>query len=36
MFSEIDRVLKTGGRYLCVSLAQDHILDKLLNSFKEK
>lgn len=35
-FSEIDRVLKVGGRYMCISLAQDHILSKLVGSFKEK
>jgi ubiquinone/menaquinone biosynthesis C-methylase UbiE len=36
LFAELDRVLKVGGRYICVSLAQDHILDKILSSFKEK
>ncbi|RNA07448.1 methyltransferase 13, partial [Brachionus plicatilis] len=36
MFNEIDRVLRVGGRYMCISLAQDHILNKLLESFKEK
>ncbi|CAF0861776.1 unnamed protein product [Brachionus calyciflorus] len=36
MFSEIDRVLKVGGRYICISLAQEHILHKVLESFKEK
>ena len=35
-FNEIDRVLKVGGRYMCISLAQDHILNSLVNSFKEK
>ena len=30
MFAEIERVLKIAGRYLCISLAQDHILKKLL------
>lgn len=29
-FSEIKRVLKLGGRYLCVTLLQSHILNKLL------
>jgi ubiquinone/menaquinone biosynthesis C-methylase UbiE len=33
MFAEIDRVLKTSGRYICISLAQDHILSKLLTSY---
>jgi ubiquinone/menaquinone biosynthesis C-methylase UbiE len=36
MFNELDRVLKVGGRYMCISLAQDHILEKLINSFVEK
>lgn len=34
MFAEITRVLKTSGRYLCVSLAQAHILQKLLRAFE--
>lgn len=29
-FSEIKRVLKFGGRYLCITLLQSHILKKLL------
>jgi len=33
MFAEILRVLKVGGRYICVTLAQDHILDRLLSFF---
>lgn len=33
MFSEVGRVLKMGGRYICVTLAQDHILEKLLECF---
>lgn len=32
-FSEIARVLKTGGRYICISLLQKHILDLILNYF---
>ncbi|XP_067001304.2 eEF1A lysine and N-terminal methyltransferase homolog [Anabrus simplex] len=35
LFSEIDRVLRVGGRYVCVSLLQDHILLKLLEYFQE-
>lgn len=33
MFDEIKRVLKVAGRYVCITLAQDHILEKLLNFF---
>ncbi|XP_049834606.1 eEF1A lysine and N-terminal methyltransferase homolog [Schistocerca gregaria] len=33
LFSEIDRVLRMGGRYVCVSLLQEHILLKLLEYF---
>nr|CAD7409038.1 unnamed protein product [Timema cristinae] len=33
LFSEIDRVLRVGGRYVCVSLLQSHILLKLLEFF---
>ena len=29
------RVMKVGGRYLCVSLAQDHVLECLMDNFKE-
>ena len=34
MFTEIERVLKIAGRYLCITLAQDHILKKLLEAFE--
>ena len=33
MFSEIHRVLKPGGRYICITLVQEHILDELLAYF---
>ena len=33
MFNEITRILKIGGRYICVSLAQGHILRELLSYF---
>ncbi|XP_023224128.1 methyltransferase-like protein 13 [Centruroides sculpturatus] len=33
MFSEIKRVLRPCGRYICVSLLQDFILKKMLNWF---
>jgi ubiquinone/menaquinone biosynthesis C-methylase UbiE len=36
LFNELDRVIKVGGRYMCVSLAQDHILDKIITSFVDK
>jgi hypothetical protein len=32
-FAEMTRVLKSGGRYICVSLLQSHILQKLLDYF---
>jgi spermidine synthase len=32
-FSEISRVLKTMGRYICISLLQEHIINKLLSFF---
>lgn len=36
MFDEIDRVLKLVGRYVCISLLQGHILDKVLSVFSRK
>lgn len=35
MLREIGRVLRQGGRYVCVSLLQDHILRKVLEYFPE-
>ncbi|KAK3088532.1 hypothetical protein FSP39_020234 [Pinctada imbricata] len=35
MFTEISRVLKQGGRYLCISLLQEHILNEVLKFFPE-
>ena len=35
MFSEIHRILKQSGRYICVTLAQQHILSELLSYFSE-
>ncbi|BES89337.1 Methyltransferase-like protein [Nesidiocoris tenuis] len=35
-FSEIDRVLRFGGRYIVVSLLQQHILEFVLSKFMEK
>ncbi|GFY49836.1 eEF1A lysine and N-terminal methyltransferase [Trichonephila inaurata madagascariensis] len=36
MFSQIDKVLHNGGRYLCFSLLQEHVLNKLLEWFTDK
>nr|SVE73445.1 EOG090X02SD [Daphnia atkinsoni] len=33
MFKEIDRVLKVGGRYICISLLQENILQCLVTYF---
>ncbi|KAK7861620.1 hypothetical protein R5R35_010125 [Gryllus longicercus] len=35
LLNEVDRVLRIGGRYVCVSLLQEHILEKLLE-FSER
>lgn len=32
-FSEIKKVLKSGGRYICISLLQEHILKFILKYF---
>ncbi|XP_053695220.1 eEF1A lysine and N-terminal methyltransferase homolog [Sabethes cyaneus] len=34
-FSELSRVLRVGGRYVCISLLQEHILRELLNYFPQ-
>ena len=33
MFKEIARVLRVGGRYICITLVQEHILDKIMDHF---
>lgn len=33
LFEEISRILKLGGRYICISLLQPHILSKLVEWF---
>lgn len=33
MFSEVERVLRLGGRYLCISLLQPHILHQIVHWF---
>ncbi|OWR41490.1 CGI-01 protein [Danaus plexippus plexippus] len=35
-FSEIKRLLKLGGRFICISLLQGHILSKLIDFFCDK
>ncbi|NWS75712.1 MET13 protein, partial [Crotophaga sulcirostris] len=36
MFAEVSRVLQIGGRYLCVSLAQEHVLKKAVEYFSQE
>lgn len=36
MFNEINRVLKLMGRYICISLLQEHILHKVIPFFAER
>ncbi|NXX93492.1 MET13 protein, partial [Centropus bengalensis] len=36
MFAEVSRVLQIGGRYLCVSLAQAHVLKKAVEYFSRE
>ncbi|KAG1677985.1 Methyltransferase-like protein 13 [Nymphon striatum] len=36
MFNEIQKVLKYGGRYICVSLLQEHIIRKILSWFPSR
>ena len=33
MWLEIQRVLKVAGRYVCITLAQEHILERMLTYF---
>lgn len=35
LFSEINRIIKPNGKYVCVSLLQEHILRRLLSYFVE-
>ena len=35
MFFEINRVLRVGGRYICVTLAQEHILHSIVEHFQD-
>ncbi|XP_007525255.1 eEF1A lysine and N-terminal methyltransferase isoform X1 [Erinaceus europaeus] len=36
MLAEVDRVLKVGGRYLCISLAQEHVLKTVVKRFSQE
>ncbi|XP_051866976.1 eEF1A lysine and N-terminal methyltransferase [Pristis pectinata] len=36
MFAEIGRVLQVGGRFLCISLAQEHIAKKAVSHFSQE
>eukprot|EP00058_Branchiostoma_floridae_P014709 XP_002600197.1 hypothetical protein BRAFLDRAFT_204501 [Branchiostoma floridae] len=36
MFDEVGRVLKVGGRYVIITLAQEHILKKLMQYFPQE
>jgi spermidine synthase len=36
LLSEVDRVLKSGGRYICITLLQSHILNKLVGWFTSR
>ena len=33
---EVDRVLKYGGRYICITLAQKHVLNQLVQNMANK
>ena len=35
MLDEVTRVLRNGGRYMCISLLQEHILNEVLEYFSE-
>lgn len=36
ILQEIDRVLRNGGRYVCISLLQQHILEKIVSDFSQR
>jgi len=36
MISEISRVLRVGGRFICISLAQNHIVDYIVRFFSKE
>lgn len=35
MFHEISRTLRHGGRYVCITLAQEHVLRRLISFFSK-
>lgn len=35
-WAEIDRVLRVGGRYICISLLQKHIIEAMIKRFAER
>ena len=36
MFGHIHRILKLGGRYICISLAQEHVTKALVDYFSNE
>jgi len=36
MLQEVGRVLRVGGRFVCISLAQEHIADHIVRSFADR
>lgn len=36
MLQEIGRVLRVGGRFVCITLAQEHIASHIVHSFADK
>jgi len=36
MLHEVSRVLRVGGRFVCISLAQEHIASHIVQSFADK
>jgi len=36
MLDEVGRVLRVGGRFVCISLAQEHIASHIVDSFANK
>ena len=36
LITEISRVLRVGGRFVCVSLAQEHIVSHIVRTFADE